>query len=476
MEQLEADVCVVGAGFAGLAAARYLQEEAKMKVVVLEAWDGVGGRVWGKKLKDGTEVSVGGTWLGKDQSRMFDLVGKVGLGVYPQYDDGEMLMQLGGKTTRYDGLMPEIGVWGLLSLGAAFAELNEMAATLPLDTPWLAPRAKEWDAQTLGAWISSIWNAPSENAQIMLRTSLGLLFSTDLSEVSLLGSLVLARGGGKDGFQYFADSSITETHLIDGGGAPEVARRLGERLGDSLRKNAPVRRISQENRHVVVSGDGVSVRASYVIVATPPLLASQIEYSPALPEAHGQLMRQMPPGNIIRGITVYERPFWRDRGPAGQSGLTGQTVGPDSPIPVTIDQSPRAPYADAPPPRGILSSYAFGRHAIELAKLDEEERREVWLGELAKRFDDPAAARPIVHDMTDWTAERWSLGGMISHFPPGVVTSYGSVLHEPYRRIYWAGSERATLMHGLMEGAVRSGEQAAQTIAQKLRLPEIPAV
>ena len=57
---------------------------------------------------------------------------------------------------------------------------------------------------------------------------------------------------------------------------------------------------------------------------------------------------------------------------------------------------------------------------------------------------------------------------MFGALPPGALTAFGSALHEPVGRIYWAGTERARAMHGLMEGAVRSGEQAAQDILKAL--------
>ncbi|HET6230618.1 MAG TPA: FAD-dependent oxidoreductase [Longimicrobiaceae bacterium] len=463
MIERDVDVCVVGAGFAGLAAARHLVSEGRT-VAVLEARGRVGGRVWGKTLGDGTTVSVGGTWLGKDQARMFDLVGKVGLGVYPQYDDGDLLMRLDGRNAKFGELASDPAWWWALAcLGIAYARLNEMAAGLPLDRPWDAPGARELDAQTLEGWISSWWNVPSERARTLLRTTLGLLFSSDLSLVSLLGGMVLARGGRGDGFLYYIDASITETHLVDGGGTPEVARRLGEELGGALHTSAPVRRIAHTDGGVEVVADGVTVRAGYVIVTAPPVLAGEIEYDPPLPDAYGHLMRGMPAGAIFRVVTVYDRPFWRD------AGLSGQSAAPQSPVAVSIDQSPPSPTTDAPPPRGILSSYAIGPKAVEMAAMDPDRRKELWLRELAVRFGDEAAGRPLDYVETDWSAEEWSKGGMISHFAPGVLTSYGQVLHEPHGRIYWAGTERATEMHGLMEGAVRSGEQAAQKIVHRLR-------
>jgi len=99
MERLQADFCVVGAGFAGLAAARRLQDAGR-SVVLVEARDRVGGRVWNRTASDGTVVSVGGTWLGKGQDRMFALCRERGLEVYPQYDQGDTVFHLDGATSR----------------------------------------------------------------------------------------------------------------------------------------------------------------------------------------------------------------------------------------------------------------------------------------------------------------------------------------------------------------------------------------
>src|SRR5437016_4858647 len=115
MEELRTDYCVVGAGFAGLAATRRLQERGQT-VTLLEARDRAGGRAWNRAASDGTIVSVGGTWLGKRQDRMFELCREYGMEVYPQYEAGDTIMHLGGSNRRYQGL-PPVGLFSLASLG-----------------------------------------------------------------------------------------------------------------------------------------------------------------------------------------------------------------------------------------------------------------------------------------------------------------------------------------------------------------------
>ena len=95
----------------------------------------------------------------------------------------------------------------------------------------------------------------------------------------------------------------------------------------------------------------------------------------------------------------------------------------------------------------------FGPQATKAADLEPAERRDIWLRALAAQYGANALS-PRAHLETDWAAEGWSLGGMIAHFAPGVLTNFGHALREPAGRIHWAGTERATEMHGLMEGAV----------------------
>ena len=52
----------------------------------------------------------------------------------------------------------------------------------------------------------------------------------------------------------------------------------------------------------------------------------------------------------------------------------------------------------------------------------------------------------------------------MAHMPPGVLTQFGRALRAPVGRIHWAGSETATVSHGSIDGAIRSGERAAAEV------------
>jgi monoamine oxidase len=447
MEHIDVDVCVVGAGFSGIAAARSLAQAGR-SVMLLEARERVGGRTWNRTMEDGTVVSVGGTWLGKGQDRLFALCAEAGMTVYPQFEDGDVVLRLGDANHRYHGLVPKAGLLTVASLGYALFQLDRMTKRVPLETPWLTPHARRLDSRTLGAWIDSRWHVPAKRAQAMLHAGMGLLFATDLDEVSLLGAQVLAAGGGS--FRYYMDAAQTETHLVVGG-PPALAQHLVAALGERIRLSTPVRTIRVRRSNVDVESDELVVRADRVVVAVPPVVIERIAFDPPLPQALTRLHRAFGPGAIIRAIVRYDEPFWR------ADGLNGESLAAESPVRVSIDQSgPGGTPA-------IISSYAVGTQAGTLALLGDAERRELWLRELAARFG-PKALRPAAYLETDWSQEAWSQGGMIGRLPPGILTSYGSAIRTPYDRVHWAATERATQMHGLIEGAIRSGERAAHEV------------
>src|SRR5258708_11329298 len=151
-ERMEADVCVVGAGLAGLTAARRLSQAGK-SVVVLEARDRVGGRIWTQHLSDGTPVDRGGAWLGPKQDAMFGLAREMGVSTYKTWVKGKHLLVDGERTRRYTGLIPKISPLAIITIALAQLKLDRQSKKLPIDAPWTAARAAEWDARSVADYL-----------------------------------------------------------------------------------------------------------------------------------------------------------------------------------------------------------------------------------------------------------------------------------------------------------------------------------
>jgi len=208
---------------------------------------------------------------------------------------------------------------------------------------------------------------------------------------------------------------------------------------------------------VTVRADDMTVRARRAVVAVPIAIASQIIYEPMLSVDRSLLHQRMPSGAIYKINIVYDEPFWR------ADGLSGQSAAPGTPAPVTIDAC-----TDTASP-GVLCVIVEGPTARELCAVDATERRTLVLDELAKRFGAKAHS-PVDFIEQNWTTERYSGGGMISHAPPGVLTEFGPALREPCGRIHWAGTESSAVMCGWVDGAVRSGERAATEVVHRERV------
>lgn len=440
----DVDYCVVGAGFAGLTAALRLKR-AGHSVALLEARDRVGGRTFTVVRDDGSWIDRGGAWIGPGQDRIYALMDEFGVPSYKQYTDGEAMIVVDGKQYRYGGTIPlTMNPWATLNLGAVFLELGQMCKSIPLDAPWTAKNAQKWDRISLAEWLNK--NLLSKPAFELLETAVAGCYTSAASEVSMLFMLYQMASAGGPSFVLGIKGGSQDARPVGGMGA--VYRPMAAEIGDALQLSRPVRSIAQDADGVTVRADGLDVRARRAVVAVPLAIAGQIDYEPMLPVDRSFLHQRMPSGAIFKIAVIYDEPFWRS------DGLTGQSAAPGSPATVTIDAC-----TDTGRP-GILNVIVEGPIARELGKLDGAARRAAILGELAGRFGTKASSPADYHEQ-NWSVERYSGGGMLSHAPTGVLTQFGPALREPCGRIHWAGTESSTVMCGWVDGAVRSGERAA---------------
>lgn len=448
----QADVVVVGAGLAGLAAARELAARG-VDVVVLEARDRVGGRAYTIRCDDGTAIDLGAQWIGPGQTRIAAVAASLEVTTFPAYDDGATILLTRtpqapeGERIEHSSAIPASDPAVGAALLAALESLDALARTVPLEAPWTAARAREWDAQTFESWI--VANVAVPVARAWLRIECAAIFAAEPHEVSLLHALFYGRSAG--GWRPLVDVLMGAQERRFHDGTQEVAIRMARRLGRRVILDAPVDTIVQDDRGVQVYSGSVGIRAHYAVVALPPALAGRIRYRPALGGLRDQLTQHMPMGSMVKVHCVYDTPFWRTR------GLSGQATSDTGPVGTTFDNSPESGRP------GVLVGFIAGDEARRWSRYPRETRRAAVLSDLARYFG-AEAATPRGYIEQSWADEEYTRGGYAGCMPPGVWTAYGEDLRRSIGRIHWAGTETATVWNGYMDGAISSGERAAAEI------------
>jgi monoamine oxidase len=441
----DCDVVVVGAGLAGLTAARELTG-AGLDVRVLEARDRVGGRTLNHSVGDRPEdvVELGGQWVGPTQLEVMALAEDLGLQTYPTHNEGKNLFEAKlGKVKRYSGTIPMLGPLVMADYGRADLRLKRLIKKVSPEAPWEAPKAEELDGQTFETWIRGATRTTTAREAIAMACH--AVFAVEPSELSLLHVLFYAASAGGWDDLLDTEGGAQQDRIV--GGSQLISLRMAEELGDRIQLSTPVRSIRSDGDGVVV-GD---VRARRVIVAIPPALAGRIEYDPILPGPRDQLTQRMPMGSVIKTMTIYDEPFWREE------GLSGSAISLPGPAQVIFDNTP----PNGSP--GVLLGFLEADDARVLGRVSEAQRREAVVGGLARIFG-PRASKPSGYVEKNWSAEPYSRGCYAGVLGPGGWTSFGTFLREPIDRIHWAGTETATRWMGYFDGAVQSGKRAAAEV------------
>ncbi len=457
-----ADVVVVGAGIAGLTAARDISETGRT-VIALEARERVGGRVWNHDLPGGHVSERGGAFVGPTQDRILATARELGVATFPTYDSGDDVYVApdGSRLTWSDtgptGTAPPVPSL-LPELARSVGQFDQLSRQVPVAAPWTAPQAAEYDAQTLESHLQA--SGYSEELQQFTALSTRPVFGAEPRELSLLFFLfyIASSGNAKNPGTFERNvntrAGAQESRFV--GGSQVIPMRLAQRLGRGrVLLGSPVRRIVQSRAAVTVHSDRATVSAKHVVVAIPPTLAGRIDYEPLLPFERDQLTQRLGQGTLTKVAAVYDRPFWRAQ------GLSGQGLSTSGLVSATFDDSPPG---GSP---GILFGFVGGDQARAYARLSRSERRARVLREFAQFFG-TAALRPRAYFDTMWSAEQWTRGCPVAIAGPGTLLAYGPALREPVGRIHWAGTETSEYWNGYMDGAVRSGERAATEVLRAL--------
>jgi monoamine oxidase len=447
-----ADVIIVGAGFAGLAAAKALRA-AGVEPLVLEARDRVGGRTCPGSIA-GLTIDLGGMWVGPTQTTLDALAREYGVKTYPQYITGKSAIELNGKWHSSEGE----DYLALLSLPVKadvmqlVYRLTSLSNSINPESPWSHPKADQFDAMTMQTWLDE--HTHTDGAMSFMVSLIRAVFCADPGDLSFLFCLFYLKSGGN--LEELTTSKNGAQQRLFVGGVHQLSQRMADQLGDRVLLNSPVSDIAHDADGVTVTTPNASPRAKALIIAIAPALAGRINYSPLLPAKRDALTQRMPMGSVIKVWIAYSTPFWRAR---GFSGLFSSDVAAFGPA---FDVTPPGT------PAGILAGFFDAKNSVEWSARTTEQRRAEVVRCLTGAFGLEAKA-PLEYVEKNWTQERYSLGCYTGTLGPGALTQFGKTLREPIGRLFFAGTESSPIWAGYIEGALRSGARAAAEVHDFLK-------
>jgi putrescine oxidase len=452
MTELTRDVVIVGAGAAGTTAANELKK-AGLSVVVLEARDRVGGRLWTDVI-DGAMLEIGGQWVSPDQDALIETVAELGLETYSRYREGDSVyVGPDGTVSRFTGEVFPVAPETERVIGEITERLDAMVAEIDPDRPWEHEKAAEWDAISWDAWLRAQTDDDEAVRNLAFATGSAML-TKPTHAFSLLQSLLMAASAGSYSNLVDADF-ILDKRVV--GGLQQVPLLLAERLGDDVLLGHAVRTIEWSDEGVTVHADGeLRVRARHVILALAPVLYNRISFVPALPRLQHQMHQHISMGFVIKVHAVYDRPFWREQ------GLSGTAF---SPYELSHEAYDNTNHGDE---RGTLVGFVSDRDADDVFRLSAEERKERILESLSHYFG-PEAKNPVVYYESDWGSEEWTRGAYAASFDLGGLHRYGADLREPVGPVHFACSDMAGAGYQHVDGAIRMGRLAAAHIIEEAR-------
>lgn len=422
----DADVIVVGAGCAGVTAAR--------SVLLLEGRDRVGGRTW-RVERNGHPFELGGAYVHWLQPHLTAELTRYGLGL--THDDGDGVGELrilsGGTLSKYSAER------GYALLGEAYEVLYAASPhpdelfPYPYD-PFSDRRWHDHAEASLADLVARL------DLSGMHRDALAAMLSTDMSasihQAALIESVRMRSLVGSDTFSRLAD--VAGTYTIRGGTEALLTRMLCDG-GAELRLQTVVAAVERTDDAVSVrTTEGVVYRAETLILAVPLNTWTNITFHPPLSDAKRAVSHERHAGG---GFKCFIRLSGRAPGvlavapePHPVSFLTRYLVDDDYTWMVA--------FGPHPPPE---FSVGWARHAVE-ALLPDSEVTDVY--------------------GWNWATDPLSLGTW-ANFKP----SQGRLLSELVRsegRVVFAGSDIALGWRGYIDGAIESGLRAAHKAVSRL--------
>ncbi len=431
------DAIVIGAGLAGLSAARRLKD-AGASVTLFEARDRVGGRVLTEAPEPGLAIDLGAQFLGPAQHAIAPLVEEVGLTQIEAHREGDCLVipAPGAKPRRAASVLAALSLPARLDLALAALRLDHTCRRAAKRAPGRR------DTAPASALVRRLtWLGESRRA---LDALLEGELCVPLDEISARELLDQAASiGGLGG-----EASSARWFLAEG--CQPLARHLADRLGASLVMRAPVSRIEARGEGVTVQTPGRIARGRRLIIAVPPQLYGRLGLLPLLPASRRAAFAGWRTGAVVKTVLAFEQPWWRDH------GLSGEIVSPGAQFNAALDAShPRGP--------ARLVLFSTGTSGRLLGQAGDEHARIAAACAFLAEATGVQIPAPLHARSVDWSADPFSLGGYASRRSLGASSSLAD-LFAPHGPIHFAGTETAGAWRSFMDGAIASGYAAADAV------------
>lgn len=423
-------IVVIGAGAAGIYCG-YLLKQQGFLVTILEARDRIGGRTY---TLDG--VDLGGTWVSTQQPIIYNLCQKFNLELIPQHESGNNIYindagRIVTSLSRLQIYTPEINHEHQLS----FDRLNQLAKNLDLHDPFY----QGLDQINVIQWLEQNFKFP-ETIATFTRMA-GNLTTQKPSEFSILFLLRFIKSGRSLECLISCKNGAQEFRIR--GGTKKLFDQLASVL--DIRFNHQVDSVAQQDsgEYIVTTKNGDHYYADKVISALPVNLIKNVKWHPDLEEERWQLYDGMKMGSVTKLIIKYPHAFWQ------YSGYSGYASHSPDPRISTFDYSSED-YAAI----GVFQNMNYSSRYYENDEI---------LDFLATVYDDPLFKAPDKIYRQDWSLDEFS-GGCYFCAPRIGNSNLYKYLQEPYKQIYFIGTETANEWYGYIEGALESAVRVLEQI------------
>ena len=417
---------VVGAGLSGLAAAHALKQ-AGWNVTVLDARERIGGRVVSFSFKENPELvcELGGEWVGESHERMKGLCHDFGI-TLKDHRFAASLMR--------DGVVKRPGQWDFSPQAKAAFEKFKTSYHSYTQSDRL--RLDQYDWWT---WLEGIGFTEDD---LLLRE---LQDSTDFGETIRMVSAYAAAA------EYFESSPANEMDYKMEGGNSRLVNALAEQVGSSaVRTGMVAEKITQRAGMVTVTASGRDFVADACVCTVPARVLDKITFDPPLPVEHSAAANKLQYARIIKNSLLFRERFWGAEDFSLVSDATSHYY-----FHSTKNQ---------PGQQGILCSYAIGEKADVLAAQNSTRRSDIITRDLLP-LDRRAPELAVNIQSYAWQRDKYTQGAY-AFYRPGQWFTLRPILQRPHGKVLFAGEHLAD-WQGFMEGAVVTGEAAAQALTGK---------